>query len=216
MRIAVLGTGDVGNTLGKKFVELGHEVKMGSRDANNPKAAEFSRSLGGKASHGTFKDAASFGEIVFVATSGLHTLEALRAAGAENLKGKVVVDVSNPLDFSKGFPPSLSVSNTDSLGEQLQRAFPEARVVKALNTVNCLLMVNPAQLNNGEHDLFICGNDAGAKGRVTEILKGWFGWKHVLDLGDITNARATEGFLPLWVRLYGAFKSPMFSVKVVR
>ena len=216
MRIAVLGTGSVGNTIGKKLVQLGHEVKMGSREAANPKAAEFSKSLGPKASHGTFNDAAAFGEIVFVATSGQGTLDALRAAGAENLKGKVVVDISNPLDFSKGFPPSLSVGNTDSLGEQVQRAFPEAHVVKTLNTVNCELMVEPSKLAGGDHDMFLCGNDAAAKGRVTEILKGWFGWKKVVDLGDISNARATEGYLALWVRLYGLLKTPAFSIKIVQ
>lgn len=216
MRIAVLGTGSVGNTIGTKLVALGHEVKMGSRDAANPKAAAWVSGAGSRASAGTFADAAAFGELVFNATSGTGALAALQAAGAENLRGKIVVDISNPLDFSKGMPPTLTVTNTDSLGEQLQRAFPEAKIVKTLNTVNCVLMVSPSNLAGGEHDMFICGNDKEAKGRVTEILKGWFGWKNLIDLGDITNARATEGVLPLWVRLYGHLKTPNFSLRVVR
>jgi hypothetical protein len=142
-------------------------------------------------------------------------LPALQAAGAKNLSGKILIDVSNPLDFSKGMPPSLSVCNTDSVGEQLQRAFPDVKVVKALNTVNSALMINPAALP-GEHDLFICGNGADAKTRVTEILRDWFGWKSVLDLGDISAARATEAIILLWVRLYGKFQSPHFNWKIAR
>lgn len=189
---------------------------MGSRDAANPKAAAWVNSAGSKASAGTFAQAAAFGELVFNATSGTGALAALQAAGAENLRGKIVVDISNPLDFSKGMPPTLTVTNTDSLGEQLQRAFPDAKIVKTLNTVNCALMVAPGNLAGGEHDMFICGNDKDAKARVAEILKGWFGWKNLIDLGDITNARATEGYLPLWVRLYGHLQTPNFSLRVVR
>jgi predicted dinucleotide-binding enzyme len=216
MRIAVLGTGSVGNTVGTKLVSLGHEVKMGSRDAANPKAAAWVAGAGAKASAGTFEDAAKFGELIVNATSGQGAMAALKAAGAENLRGKIVIDISNPLDFSKGMPPTLTVTNTDSLGEQLQRAFPEAKIVKTLNTINAALMVAPGDLAGGEHDMFLCGNDASAKAKVSEILRGWFGWKHLVDLGDITNARATEGILPLWVRLYGNLKTPHFSLRVVR
>jgi 8-hydroxy-5-deazaflavin:NADPH oxidoreductase len=216
MNIAVLGTGIVGNTIASKLVELGHKVKMGSRKAGNEKAVEWAKKAGANASEGSFADAAAFGEILFNCTSGGGTLEALRLAGANNLRGKILIDVSNPLDFSRGMPPTLSVCNTDSLAEQIQREFPEAKVVKSLNTMNCYLMVNPAQLADGQHDVFVSGNDAGAKAKVTDILKSWFGWKHVLDLGDITSARGPEMFLPLWLRMWGAVQTPNFSIHVVR
>ncbi len=215
MKIAVLGTGMVGNALATKLVKLGHEVKMGSRTADNAKGAEWVKANGAKASQGTYADAAAFGELLFNCTLGVGSLAALEAAGKKNLAGKVLVDVSNPLDFSKGMPPTLGVCNTDSIAEQIQRAFPETKVVKSLNTTNCTLMVD-ASLLEGDHDMFLSGNDAGAKGQVTEILKGWFGWKHVVDLGDITAARGQEMFVILWVRLYGALQSPMFNIHVVR
>jgi predicted dinucleotide-binding enzyme len=215
MKIAVLGTGMVGNAIATKLSQLGHEVKMGSRTAGNAKAAEWVKAAGGNASAGTFAEAAAFAEIVFNCTAGAGSLEALEAAGKKNLAGKVLVDVSNPLDFSKGMPPSLTVCNTDSLAEQIQRAFPDAKVVKALNTTNANVMVDPS-LIKGDHDMFVCGNDAAAKVQVTEILKGWFGWKHVVDLGDLTAARGQEMFVIFWVRLYGALKSPMFNVHVAR
>jgi predicted dinucleotide-binding enzyme len=215
MNIAVLGTGMVGNTIGAKLAELGHKVKMGSRKAGNEKAVEWAKKAGPNASQGSFADAAAFGEIVFNCTSGGGSLEALRQAGAANLQGKLLVDVSNPLDFSRGMPPTLSVCNTDSLGEQIQREFPDAKVVKTLNTMNAYLMVNPALLP-GDHDVFISGNDAGAKAKAKDILISWFGWKHVLDLGDITTARGTEMYLALWLRMWGALQTPNFSIHVVK
>jgi 8-hydroxy-5-deazaflavin:NADPH oxidoreductase len=215
MKIAVLGTGMVGNALATKLVKLGHAVKMGSRTADNAKGAEWVKANGAKASQGTYAEAAAFGELAFNCTLGMGSLAALEAAGKRNLAGKVLVDVSNPLDFSKGMPPTLGLCNTDSIAEQIQRAFPETKVVKSLNTTNCTLMVD-ASLLEGDHDMFLSGNDAGAKGQVTEILKGWFGWKHVVDLGDITAARGQEMFVILWVRLYGALQSPMFNIHVVR
>jgi 8-hydroxy-5-deazaflavin:NADPH oxidoreductase len=215
MKIGVLGTGMVGEAIGTKLVQLGHEVKMGSRTANNDKGAAWTKQNGTKASHGTFADAAAFGEILFNCTSGGASLDALRMAGADNLKGKVLIDIANPLDFSRGMPPSLLVCNTDSLGEQIQRAFPEAKVVKSLNTMNCNLMVNPALLPD-EHVVFVSGNDAGAKATVTTILKDWFGWQSVIDLGDITTARGTEMVLPLWVSLMGKVGSPLFNFKIVK
>lgn len=215
MKIAMIGTGMVGSTIGTKLIQLGHEVKMGSRTAANEKASAWSRGAGGQASQGTFADAAAFGELVFNCTSGEGALPALTAAGAENLDGKVLIDVSNPLDFSQGKPPRLSICNTDSLGEQIQRAFPGVKVVKTLNTMNCTLMVNPAALA-GEHDVFVSGNDGDAKAQVTEKLKSWFGWKNVIDLGDISTARGTEMLLPLWLRLTGAFHSAQFNFHVVR
>lgn len=215
MKIGVLGTGMVGPTIGTKLVELGHEVMMGSRSKDNEKAAAWAKSAGPKASHGTFADAARFGELLFNCTNGMASLKALGLAGAENMKGKTLVDIANPLDFSKGMPPTLSVSNTDSLGEQIQRAFPDTKVVKALNTMNCRIMVNPS-LVRGDHDVFVSGNDRAAKERVKDILMNWFGWKSVVDLGDITTARGAEQLLPLWVRLMGMFGTPNFNFKIVK
>jgi predicted dinucleotide-binding enzyme len=214
MKIAVFGTGMVGNAIGTKLVQLGHEVKMGSRTANNEKAAKWVQSAGGNASQGTFADAAAFGELIFNCTSGMATLEVMKLAGEKNLSGKVIADISNPLDFSKGMPPTLSVCNNDSIGEQIQRTYPGAKVVKTLNTMNCNLMVN-ASLVPGKHDVFLCGNDAEAKQKVVGILNS-FGWTAPIDLGDITAARGMEMILPLWLRLYGANKSPMFNFAVVK
>ena len=163
-----------------------------------------------------FADAAAHGDIVFNATSGLAALGALNAAGADTLRGKTVIDISNPLDFSAGFPPTLSVCNDDSLGEQIQRAFPDANIVKTLNTVNALVMVDPASVGGGEHDMFVAGNDAAAKAEATQILTDWFGWRTVIDLGDITNARGMEMYLPLWVRLYGNLGTGAFNIRIVR
>jgi predicted dinucleotide-binding enzyme len=215
MKIGVLGTGDVGKMLGQKLASLGHEVKMGSRTRGNEKALAWVKEAGERASEGTFADAAAFGEIVFNCTKGDVTLDVLASAGAENLSGKVLVDLSNPLDFSKGFPPSLFVSNTDSLGERVQAAFPRAKVVKALNTLAHPIMVNPRMLNDSHHT-FLSGDDADAKNVMRGILES-FGWRsdEIVDLGDITTARGTEMYLPLWVRLFGAKKSPMFNIKIV-
>lgn len=215
MKIAVLGTGMVGETIASKLVQLGHEVRMGSRTANNEKAVAWARKAGAKASQGTFADASAFGELVFNATLGQGSLEALHAAGKDTLKGKILVDISNPLDFSKGMPPTLFVSNTDSLGEQIQRAFPETKVVKALNTINCNVMVDPSRLP-GEHDTFVSGNDADAKARVKQILTEGFGWKRVIDLGDISTARGTESYLALWIRLMVSLGTPDFNVHIVK
>jgi len=215
MKIGILGTGIVGKTIGTKLVQLGHDVKMGSRTANNEKASEWVKASGANASQGTFAEAAAFGELLFNCTSGMVSLEALKIAGASNMNGKILIDISNPLDFSKGMPPTLSVCNSDSLGEQIQRAYPQVKVVKTLNTLNCNIMVNPS-LVPGSHDIFVSGNDAGAKAKVVDILKSWFGWKTVIDLGDITTARGTEMLLPIWIRLMGAFQTPNFNFKIVR
>jgi predicted dinucleotide-binding enzyme len=215
MKIGVLGTGMVGSTLGSKLVQLGHEVRMGSRTINNSKAAEWVRENGPKASQGTFADAASFGEIILNCTAGSASLEAMKQAGERNLKGKILIDISNPLDFSYGMPPTLTVCNTDSVGEQIQRAYPDVKVVKALNTINCKVMINPSSVP-GDHDLFMCGNDANAKSKAHEILTRWFGWKSVIDLGDISAARAMEMYLPLWVRLMELCQTPNFNIKIVK
>jgi predicted dinucleotide-binding enzyme len=216
MKIGVFGTGDVGKAIASRLVELGNEVRMGARQAGNEKAVAWAKQAGVKASEGSFADAAAFGDVVFNCTKGEATPAVLEAAGAQNLKGKVLVDISNPLDFSAGFPPSLSVSNTDSLGEQVQRALPETKVVKALNTMWNGLMVNPRMLPD-THQTFLSGNDADAKNVVKGILES-FGWRadEILDLGDITTARGTESYLLLWVRIYAATKNGAFNIKLVR
>ncbi len=215
MRIGILGTGMVGQTIGSKLVQLGHAVKMGSRSASNEKASEWAKQNGAKASHGTFADAAAFGELVFNCTAGVASLEALKSAGAANLKGKILIDIANTLDGSKGMPLTLAVCNTDSLAEQIQRAFPESKVVKTLNTMTCDIMVNPSLLKE-DHAVFVSGNDPEAKARVTSILKEWFGWRSVIDLGDITSARGAEMVLPLWMRLSRAMGTSNFNFKIVR
>lgn len=164
---------------------------------------------------GTFAEAASHGDLVINATAGTGSLEALSAAGARSIDGKILIDVANPLDFSEGMPPKMMVCNTDSLGEQIQRAYPETKVVKTLNTVTSAVMVDPGAIGGGDHSLFVSGNDEGAKREVKRILQEWFGWAHVVDLGDITTARGTEMYLALWIRLFAAVGTPMVNVKVV-
>jgi predicted dinucleotide-binding enzyme len=226
MKIGIIGTGMVGRSLGARLVELGHDVMIGTREPARTSARTEPDSFGNPSFHewhakhpgvrlGTLKEAASHGEFVVNATKGTASIEALKAAGEENLSGKILIDVANTLDFSQGMPPSLAVCNTDSLGEQIQRSFPKAKVVKTLNTVNALLMTHPAQVAGGDHTIFMSGNDPGAKAMVGELLQS-FGWRNVIDLGDITTARGTEMLLPLWVRLMGAFQSPMFNFKIVR
>lgn len=214
MRIGILGSGGVAKTLGGKLAAIGLDVKLGSREP--AKLSGWLAGVEGTASAGSFADAAAHGEAVINATAGTGSLEALGLAGEANLAGKVLIDVANPLDFSRGMPPALTVVNTDSLGEQIQRAFPRARVVKALNTVNASVMIAPEAVGGGEHHLFLCGNDLAAKAQVTAWLAAWFGWKHLLDLGDITAARGMEMWLPLWLRLWGALGTPAFNVRVVR
>ena len=216
MRIGVLGTGMVGKTIATKLVGLGHEVMMGSRTTDHAGAAEWVASAGEGARQGTFADTAAFGELVFNCTAGAASIDALGSARSENLAGKTLVDVSNALDFSQGMPPTLFVMSTDSLGERIQRALPNARVVKALNTVNHEVMVDPARVP-GEHDVFVCGNDETAKAEVVELLRS-FGWppEHIVDLGDISAARGTEAYLLLWLRLRGALGTGYFNVGIVR
>jgi hypothetical protein len=212
MKIGILGTGMVGEALGTKFVQLGHQVKMGSRTANNESAAKWVQAAGPKASQGTFADACGFGEMVFLCLKGTVFLDIAKTLSPSALSSKVVVDVSNPLDFSGG-ALSLSICNTNSLGEEVQKAAPSARVVKTLNIVNCEVMVDPAK--GGNPTMLVCGNDAEAKKQVTTLLR-IMGWQDVIDLGDISKSRGTEMLLPLWLDLFGLFGSPAFGFKVVR
>jgi len=189
---------------------------MGSRIANNDSATKWAAKNGGTASQGTFADAAAFGEIAFNCTNGANSLEALRQAGSANLRGKILIEISNPLDISMGMPPTLTVCNNDSLGEQVQREFPETLVVKALNTVNCAIMVQPS-LVPGDHQIFVCGNDEASKAKVIRHIVEWFGWKteNIIDLGDISAARATEMWMPIWLRLYGKLGTAMFNLRLI-
>ncbi|GAA4379734.1 NADPH-dependent F420 reductase [Agromyces bauzanensis] len=226
MKVAVLGTGIVGRTLAARLAELGDEVTVGTRDVEatmartepdamgNPPFAEWAHAHP-QVTPATFAHAAVDAELVVNATSGNASIAALEAAGRENLAGKVLLDIANPLDYSKGFPPSLSVSNTDSLAEQIQAAFPEAKVVKSLNTMNASLMADPRRLADGDHTVFVSGNDADAKQVVTELLQT-FGHTDVIDLGDLSTARGAETVLPIWIRLWGALGVPMFQFKIVR
>lgn len=226
MKIAVLGTGMVGRTLAAKLASLGHDVTVGTRDPQQTLARKEKDQMGNAGyaewaqanpaiQLARLADAAAQGEVVVNALSGGATLDALRAAGEANLADKILIDIANPLDFSKGMPPSLFVCNTDSLGEQIQKALPRTKVVKTLNIVNAYIMVEPSLVKSGELSMLLSGNDAAAKATVTKLLQD-FGWKDVIDLGDITTARGTEMLLPAWVRLWGALKTPMFGFRVVR
>jgi 8-hydroxy-5-deazaflavin:NADPH oxidoreductase len=226
VRFGILGTGVVGKTIAARLAGLGHEVMIGTRDPEETMSRTEPDRYGNppfsawheehpKVGLGTFAEAAAHGETVVNATAGAVSLEALEQAGGDNLSGKVLMDISNPLDFSRGMPPTLLVSNTDSLGEQIQRRFPEAKVVKTLHTMNAQLMVDPAQLGGGDHTVFVGGDDAEAKATVKDLLRS-FGWSDIVDLGDITTSRGTEMMLPVWVRLFGALQKPLFNFKLVR
>ncbi|MEU7613268.1 NAD(P)-binding domain-containing protein [Micromonospora sp. NPDC049204] len=217
MRIAVLGTGSVGQAIAARTAELGHQVVIGTRDVAALRAGAQAAWVAQHPEVGlaTLAEAASAAELVVNATNGNGSLPALTAAGAPNLAGKVLLDIANPLDFGAGFPPTLSVHNTDSLAERIQREFPQALVVKSLNTLTAELMVHPRQLADGEHSVFVSGDDAEAKRIVTGLLIS-FGHTDVIDLGDLSTARGTEMLLPLWLRLYGRLDTAIFNVKVVR
>ena len=228
MDIGIVGSGQVAQTLAAKLLELGHSVMVSSRDTAQakdrgdwgiiPSASAFAaaqRKLGWMAAAGGFADAAAYGEVVINATAGEHSLVALEAAGGANLAGKILIDVANPLDFSGGMPPSLLYCNTESLGERVQAAFPDARVVKSLNTVNAHVMVDPRQLSEPTA-IFVAGNDQEARDWVHhELLERWFGWEQVLDLGDIGAARGLEMWMPLWLRLWGAAGTGAFNIRLV-
>jgi len=230
MKIAVIGTGAVGQTLASKLLELNHDVMIGTRNVSekltndtkdkngNPPFSKWVEA-NSKAKLGTFAEAAAFGEIIVNATNGSNSVKALILAGAKNLLGKVLIDLANPLDFSNGMPPSLlpGLNNTNSLAEEIQKTFPNVQVVKTLNTMWAGLMINPNLIGNGDHINFICGNSSQAKSKVQKLLNQ-FGWKNenIMDLGDITGARATESVLPIWLRIMGATKSGVFNFKIVR
>ncbi len=215
--ISILGTGMVGNTIGKKLIELGYPVMMGSRTADNDKASAWANANGDSANNGTFEDAARYGEIIFNCTKGEIALNVFKLAGLENFAGKVVIDLSNPLDFTQGMPPSLYSAwvNTYSLGEDIQKLIPDAHVVKTLNMVNCEVMVDATRCGHEDATMFMGGNDTGAKREVRSILQQ-FGWQDIIDLGDITTARGMEMMLPIWVRTWAATGDGHFAFKILR
>ena len=216
MKYAVLGTGMVGHTLATKLVSLGHEVRMGAREADNVKATEWASSQGSQAGHGTFADVAHWADRVIFAVSGAQIETVAAAVGEAAVAGKTVIDVTNPLDFSNGMPPVLvpHLSNTNSAGEALQAALPSAKVVKTLNTMNHEIMVNPAVVP-GSHDVFLSGDYEDAKGDARDLLAE-FGWSEPIDLGPLAAARGTEGMMPFWLRMWGAHGSANFNYRIVR
>jgi 8-hydroxy-5-deazaflavin:NADPH oxidoreductase len=226
MKIGIFGTGVVGQIIAEKLSQLGHQVMIGTRDKEKTLSKKEKDNFGrppfsewhknnSEIKFGTYSEAASFGEFMINATSGVGSIEALKLAGEKNFENKVLLDIANPLDFSKGMPPSLTICNTDSLGEQIQKAFPKIKVVKSLNTLNAYLMVNPSLLPESTN-VFLNGNDADAKSEVRKLLNS-FGWndKDIIDMGDISTARGTEQLLPIWVRLWGTLQTPMFNFKIV-
>jgi len=209
MQIAILGTSAVGPALGKAFTAAGHDVTIGTRDPVQTRARE--QWAGVDLPLAAYRDLEA--DVFINATSGIGSLAALEAAG-DALNGKVVIDTSNPLDHSQGFPPSLFVSNTDSLAEQLQRALPKVRLVKMFNTMANEVMVNPRGLTE-DSTIFVAGNDPDSR-QTAAALAADLGWADVFDLGDLTGARALEMFIPLWVRMYVQLGRPNFNIKVVR
>ena len=230
MKIAIIGTGIVGKTIASKLAELNHDVMMGTRNVSNKLASTATDNYGNppfgewiktnsKVKFGSFAEAAAFGELVVNATNGSNSLTALILAGTKNLAGKVLIDIANPLDFSNGMPPSLlpGLNNTNSLAEEIQKTFPDTMVIKTLNTMWYGLMVNPSLVGNGDHINFISGNNSEAKNKVIKLLNQ-FGWldKNILDIGDITGARATESLLPIWLKVMGVTKNGAFNFRLVR
>lgn len=225
MKIAVLGTGMVGRSHAAKLTELGYDVIMGTRVVAKTEARNQPDEMGNESfaewhaknsavKLATFKDAAEAGDLIIDAIAGEASYDVIKKLKSE-IGDKIIIDISNPLDFSKGMPPTLSVSNDDSLGEEIQKVLPKAKVVKTLNTMNYSLQVNPRMMADGVHNVLISGNDEAAKQTVTDILKK-YGWREIIDLGDITTARGAEMFLPLWLQLMGKLGSPMFNIRIVK
>lgn len=219
MNIGVLGTGAVGETIASALTEKEHNVRMGSRTANNKKAEAWVKRSNKHATQGDFNDAAAFGDLVFLCLNGGFALDAFRSIHSDSIENKILIDCTNPLDFAHGMPPRIlnGLGNDNSLGEEIQKALPHAFVVKALNTCTAKLMVDPRLINNGDHHLFVCGNDIDAKNKVKHFLVDNFGWRpeNLLDLGGIESARCTEAYVPLWVSMMQALGTPMINIKLV-
>lgn len=223
MKIGIIGSGVVAQTLGTKWIGLGHDVAIGTRDPNKlddkkmlgTTLREWRAQTENRGKILTFQEAAAHGDLLVNATSGQVSVEALRLAGAGKLGGKILIDVANELDTSHGMPPRALASQDHCLGEKIQAEFPNLKVVKTLNTINALVMVNPKGVAGGDHTVFVSGNDAGAKNQVKELLNG-FGWTDVLDLGDISTARGPEMYMAMWIRLWGATGTGNLNIKVQR
>lgn len=213
MRIGILGSGNVGQSLGKAFVARGHNAKIGSRTPASDKLRKWKEALGGRSSMGTFAEAAAHGEVIVLACSGAAVEDVIRLAGLDNFASKPLIDVTNPLAFAKDTSPGLFVGTTDSLGERVQRKLPTAKVVKCFNTVNHETMVNPSN-TGAKPTMLICGNDEASKATVSKILKE-FGWDDVMDVGGIDGARWLEALVPLWVRVATKKNSWHVGFKVV-
>lgn len=220
MNIGVLGTGTVGEAIATALTQKGYNVRMGSRNMNNEKAETWLKKSNDHASIGNFEDAAAFGELVFVCLNGAYALDVLQNIEPESLAGKIIVDITNPLDFTKGMPPQIleGLGNSNSLGEEIQKVLPHSFVVKTLNTVNYKLMVDARVVNKGDHHLFICGNDMDAKNKVKHLLVDIFHWQpdRLVDLGSIKSSRAIEAIVPFWVLVYQSLGTPLFNFKIVQ
>lgn len=226
MRIAVLGTGKVGRALASRLACLGHDVVIGTRDVEKTQGTASIQGRSGefadwhranpKIRLANLPEAAAFGELILNAINGVNSLAALTSVGEDNLAGKVLLDLALPLELSAGLPPTLPIANTDSLGEQIQRMFPSARVVKSLNTVHYQVMIDPNRIP-GEHSIFVAGNDTDAKALVTRVLAE-FGWaeESIVDLGRIDAARGVEMYSRLFFALHDVFHTFDFNIKVVR
>jgi hypothetical protein len=223
MKIGIIGSGVVAQTLGSKLIGLGHDLILGTRDPNKldekkmlgATLREWKSQTDGRAKIATFKEAATHGELLINATSGVVSLEALKLAAADQVGTKVLLDVANELDHSKGMPPAALASQERCLAEKLQAAFPDLKVVKSLNTIGAPVMVDPKAVGGGDHTVFVSGNDPDAKATVVALLKS-FGWTDVLDLGDLSSARGPEMYMALWIRLWGATKTGQLNIKVIR
>lgn len=224
MKLAVLGTGMVGRTIAAKLATGGHDIALGTRDPDASLARQPATGTNLRNWLDTnpnialmrMEEAAIFGDMLIAAMAGEAAVDTFMEIGAETVGNKIIVDLTNPLDFSHGMPPSLFISNTDSLSEAIQRAVPRARVIKTLNTVNANVMVEPEVVGEGDHTMFVAGNDPDARAEIMQFLKTEFGWIDVMDLGDLTAARGMEASLHLWLKLWASIGSLSFSIKVVR
>ena len=219
MNIGVLGTGTVGEAIASALIHKGHHVMLGSRTATNEKGLHWAKKGGRHATNGTFDDAAKTSDLLFNCLNGEHTLNALKTVESTSVSGKILIDLTNPLDFSQCMPPRvLPEFSTTSLGEKIQELHPGAFVVKTLNTINYKLMIDAREVNGGDHHLFLCGNDSIAKNKVMHFLVDNFHWKpnHFVDLGGIQHARTVEAIVPFWVSVWQALGTPLFNFKIVK
>jgi predicted dinucleotide-binding enzyme len=220
MKVAVLGTGVVGESIASALVNQDNFVMMGSRTANNEKAMAWVKKAGSRASAGSFNEAAGFADIIFICLNGEHVLDVVKTLNEDAVRNKIIVDITNPLDFTKGMPPGIleGLGNTTSLGEEVQKLLPNSYVIKTLNTVNYKLMVDARLINDGDHNLFVCGNNPDAKNKVMHLLVDNFYWRadKVIDLGGIEIARCVEAIVPFWVAVYQKLGTPLFNFKIVK